>query len=160
MPVEIRPGRPEELQAAGEIVRLAYRADGWGDGYEHALADAAGRAADAEVTVAVEAGIVIGCVTFVRPGTRLAELSRPGEVELRMLGVDPAQRGRGIGEALVRWCLERAPELGAHRVLLSSETGMTGAHRLYQRLGFVRQPQLDWSPRPGLELLAYARDLG
>jgi hypothetical protein len=33
------------------------------------------------------------------------------------------------------------------------------AHRLYQRLGFVRCPERDWSPLPGVELVVYRLDL-
>jgi GNAT superfamily N-acetyltransferase len=157
----VRPSRPEELEAAGQVVRRAYAADGWGvgDSYGDRLADARSWALDAEVAVALDTGVVVGCVTFVLPGTRLAEISRPGEAEFRMLGVDPDHRGRGIGEALVRWCLDQARELDAHRLLLSSERRMAGAHRLYLRLGFVRSPELDWSPNAGTDLLAFSYPL-
>ena len=33
------------------------------------------------------------------------------------------------------------------------------AHQLYQRLGFQRTPHLDWSPAPGVDLLAFRMDL-
>jgi hypothetical protein len=36
---------------------------------------------------------------------------------------------------------------------------MTAAQRLYQRLGFTRLPDRDWSPVPGIELLVYAVEL-
>jgi hypothetical protein len=36
---------------------------------------------------------------------------------------------------------------------------MTSAHRLYERLGFTRLPERDWSPMPGIDLLVYCRDL-
>ena len=32
---------------------------------------------------------------------------------------------------------------------------MTSAHRVYERLGFTRLPDDDWSPEPGVSLLAY-----
>ena len=32
---------------------------------------------------------------------------------------------------------------------------MATAHRLYERLGFVRTPERDWSPSPDVDLLAY-----
>ena len=34
------------------------------------------------------------------------------------------------------------------------------AHRLYARLGFVRTPERDWTPMPGVNLLALRLDLG
>ena len=33
---------------------------------------------------------------------------------------------------------------------------MTAAHRVYGRLGFERAWDDDWSPTPGVELLAYS----
>jgi hypothetical protein len=36
---------------------------------------------------------------------------------------------------------------------------MTAAHRLYESLGFVRDPARDWAPVPGVDLLAYRLDV-
>jgi hypothetical protein len=36
---------------------------------------------------------------------------------------------------------------------------MSGAHRLYERLGFVRDEAMDWEPVPGINLLGYRVDL-
>ena len=40
-------------------------------------------------------------------------------------------------------------------MVLSSLSTMHAAHRLYERLGFQRDAARDWSPMPGVELLAY-----
>jgi len=50
--------------------------------------------------------------------------------------VDTAARGQGIGEALTRAALERAKELGARTVDLTSRPSREAANRLYQRVGF------------------------
>jgi ribosomal protein S18 acetylase RimI-like enzyme len=67
-----------------------------------------------------------------------------------MLAVSHAARGRGVGEALVRECVRRARHAGKERLLLSSQSQMHTAHRIYLRLGFVRTPARDWSPVPDL----------
>jgi hypothetical protein len=36
---------------------------------------------------------------------------------------------------------------------------MVAAHRLYERLGFTRLPERDWSPLPGVHLMAYGLEL-
>ena len=36
---------------------------------------------------------------------------------------------------------------------------MHDAHRLYERMGFVRTPDKDWEPRPGIDLITYAMEL-
>ena len=50
--------------------------------------------------------------------------------------VDERARGRRIGEALTRACLERAEQAGAAQVMLTSNPGRTAANQLYQRMGF------------------------
>jgi ribosomal protein S18 acetylase RimI-like enzyme len=45
-------------------------------------------------------------------------------------------RGQGCGEALTRAALERAAEMGAKTVELTSRPSREAANRLYQRMGF------------------------
>lgn len=51
--------------------------------------------------------------------------------------VDGAARGHGVGELLNRAALDRARELGAKTVELTSRPSREAANRLYQRIGFV-----------------------
>ncbi|WP_086846625.1 GNAT family N-acetyltransferase [Amycolatopsis kentuckyensis] len=161
--VEIRPPRAEEYAAAGEVTVQAYEADGHladDVGYDATLRDVARRAEAAEVLVAVDgAGLVVGTVTVVHPGSEYAEISRPGELEFRMLAVAPSARGRGIGEALIKAVFDRARALGLRKVVLSSLDRMHSAHRLYERLGFTRLAERDWRPYPHITLIAYQIDV-
>lgn len=50
--------------------------------------------------------------------------------------VDEKSRGKGVGEALVRRCIEVARERGAEVVELQSARWREVANRLYPRLGF------------------------
>ncbi len=160
-PLVVRIALPGELDAAGRCVSAAYEVDDLaGPDYLAVLADARARAGGADVLIAVDAGgEVLGSVTFVLPGSPWADLARPGEAEVRMLGVPPAARGRGVAGALLQACLGRARAAGAHRVVLCSQAAMTTAHRLYARSGFVRAPELDWAPHPSVPLLGFALDL-
>lgn len=76
-----------------------------------------------------------------------------------MLAVDPAAQARGVGTALARACLARATELSCRRVRIYTRDFSKAAHRLYERLGFVRTPDRDWTPHPGVHLLARCREL-
>jgi ribosomal protein S18 acetylase RimI-like enzyme len=159
----VRRAVDDELDAVGRLTVEAYHADGHvdlGNPYVEELADAASRAREAELWVAVEDGRLLGSVTFCLPGTPWAELSRPGEGEFRMLGVAPAARRRGVAEALVRRVVQRARELDLDALVMCSMSQMTTAHRLYERLGFVRLPERDWCPVPGVELQAFRLELG
>jgi len=107
------------------------------DPYALRLADVAGRDRDAEVWVAVgESDRPLGNVTVCPPGSPWRELARDDEGEFRMLAVDPACQGHGIGEALAVAAVERFRAEGASGVVLSSLPEMQAAHRLYERLGF------------------------
>jgi ribosomal protein S18 acetylase RimI-like enzyme len=163
--VTIRPAREEELPAVGELTFEAYRADGYIAGredgyYAKQLLNARPRYQEADLLVAVdEDGTVLGTVTIAQPGSTWREIGRDTELEFRMLAVSPAARGRGVGEALTRRVLDRATELGFGAVVLSSSKAMTAAHRLYERMGFHRTPDLDWSPEPNVPLVTYRLEL-
>lgn len=156
--MRVRRARADELDAIGELTVAAY-ADftlAEGDPYVAKLRDAARRDAEAELWVATVASEgVLGCVTLCPPGSTWRELARDGEGEFRMLAVGPQDRGRGVGEALVRLCLDRFRTQGCATVVISSLKEMAAAHRLYARLGFTRLPERDWSPGPGVELVAF-----
>ncbi len=51
--------------------------------------------------------------------------------------VDTAARGRGVGEGLIRRCLNTARAKGAANVMLSSNPARQAANRLYLRTGFA-----------------------
>ena len=159
MSVVVRRVEPADY---GEVARLtvaAYAADGQlagENGYERVLADVATRAAEGEVLVAAnsQTGHLLGAVTFVLPGSRYAELARDGEAEFRTLAVDPAAQRRGVARALVQACLDRAAALGCTAVVICFRDFSAAAPKLYEGFGFVREPERDWSPLPGVRLLA------
>jgi ribosomal protein S18 acetylase RimI-like enzyme len=155
--VTIRAALPAEHAAIGELCVAAYRAAGVAvSSYEPRLRDVDGRAAGAEVLVAADGGErLVGTVTFVLGGP-MREIATPEEGEFRMLAVDPAAGGRGIGTSLVEACVERSRAAGKTGVACSSQPEMVAAHAVYRKLGFVRDPTRDWSPVPGVELVAFA----
>jgi ribosomal protein S18 acetylase RimI-like enzyme len=162
MSVTVRPASPTEFEAIGKLTLAAYERDGQlaENGYAAALADVAGRAKTAEVFAAVdEDGEVLGAVTFVLPGTPLAELSQAGQAEFRMLAVAPQAWGRGIGALLAQACVDRARELDASAVVICTRDFATTAQAMYDKLGFVRVPERDWVPVPGVNLLVLQLDL-
>ena len=162
--MDIRLATPGDYDAVGRATVAAYapyldEGSEGGDYVEH-LRDAARRAREAELWVAVDdEGRVLGSVTSCPEGSPWRELSRPGEGEFRMLAVDPAAQGRGVGGALVSHVVEGFRSVGASGVVLCSMSTMSSAHRVYERVGFARAPELDWSPVPDVELIAYRLDL-
>ncbi|UJR79931.1 GNAT family N-acetyltransferase [Sandaracinus amylolyticus] len=58
--------------------------------------------------------------------------------ELRKMYFLPELRGRGVGRAVLERCIEAARAMGYRRMYLETLTGMDGAMRLYEKLGFLR----------------------
>ena len=159
--VVVEPAEPEDFPRIAELTVGVYLGEGLASAaYAAELADVEGRAAKAQLLVArAEAGRVVGAVALVLAGDFGNVTESDDEAAFRMLVVDPAARGRGIGELLVAACLDRARAAGKRRMVLSTDDRMTAAHRLYERLGFSRLPERDWSPAPGVPLLVYAREI-
>lgn len=78
--------------------------------------------------VAEVGGERAGCVLCVRRDDEAAQL--------RVLLVEPSARGKGIGSRLVDECLRFAREVGYRRIVLSTNSGLHAARRIYQRAGF------------------------
>ncbi|NUP50313.1 MAG: GNAT family N-acetyltransferase [Catenulispora sp.] len=159
MQITIREALPEELETAGDLTAAAYRDDGLAtQAYLPRLADAAARHA-AEGTwqlVAVDpAGTVVGAAVYTVAGSQYADIAADAEAELRMLATAKTARGHGVGQALVRHCLDRARAEGRPALVLSTKPEMAAAQRLYSRLGFQRMPDRDWEYAPGHGLLAF-----
>jgi ribosomal protein S18 acetylase RimI-like enzyme len=163
--IEVREVRPSEYQAAGRLVVDAYRTLGVAQSaaYEAEMADVGARVASSTVLVAVVGSQIRGCATFAAGDSPLYEVDDPDGATIRMLGVAATARGQGIGEALARACIERARAAGAMRIWLHTEPFMQAAHRLYERLGFMRAPEKDWrfeeEGEPDVILLAYVLEL-
>jgi ribosomal protein S18 acetylase RimI-like enzyme len=161
--VEIRRARPEDLEAVGRVTVAAYAefTAGDADGYIQHLRDATIRDREAELWVATpdDSEEILGTVTVTPVGSPWREVGRDGEGEFRMLAVSPAARGGGVGGALVDLVVDRFHREGASAVVMSTLPQMRAAHRIYERAGFVRDPERDWSPMPGVDLITYRLEL-
>jgi ribosomal protein S18 acetylase RimI-like enzyme len=157
----VEPARPEDYARIAELTVGVYIDGGLATpDYATQLSDVAGRAAISELLVVRDAdGRVVGSVALVLNGDFGNIIEHDDEAAFRMLVVDPAAQGQGLGELLVTTCLDRARAAGKRRMVLSTDPLMTTAHRLYERLGFTRLRERDWTPQPGINLMVYARDL-
>jgi ribosomal protein S18 acetylase RimI-like enzyme len=126
------------------------------DGYFGSLADVAGRAGYATVLVAVAGERIVGTATV--------ELDRtidgtggllPGQANLRLLAVDPAARGRGVGRRLVEACVQVARRAGKEVATLHTTEQMAAAQRIYRSVGFRRDRSRDIELHPDLILQAF-----
>ena len=162
---QIRPIGPKEYAPLGRLTVAAYHSlpteMPHQAVYDERLRDVATRATTSCVLVAVSLdGELLGGVTYVSgPDDPYSEGLVEGEAGMRMLAVDPGRHGRGVGRALTQACLERARSDGRRRMVLHTGDWMAAAKHLYESLGFERQPTIDFSPAPGIDLLGYAIEL-
>ena len=84
-----------------------------------------------------QAGTIVGAVAYVPPhAAPRADFFDPEWAVVRMLVVDPAARGRGLGRSLTEACIALARSDGAAAVALHTSPVMEAALSLYRRLGF------------------------
>ncbi len=130
----LRAPRPGDLgwvvQRNGALYAQEY---GWDLSYEalvaRIVADYAGRADPREAGWIAELdGAPAGSVFCMRDDDSTARL--------RLLLVEPAARGLGLGERLVAECLAFARRAGYAEIVLWTNDILTAARRIYQRFGF------------------------
>ncbi|WP_298829231.1 N-acetyltransferase [uncultured Piscinibacter sp.] len=153
----IREARPDEFAAIGRLLVAVYAAlPGFPAPHEQPayygmLADVAGLAARPGVRVLVAqssaAGLAAAVVYFgdmAQYGAGDRSTSIRDAAGIRLLAVDPACRGGGVGRRLTQACIDLARADGQGQVILHTTRAMQVAWGLYERLGFVRAEELDF----------------
>lgn len=129
------------------------------EGYRQGMLATLANVAPAEQMVAEREGVMVGAVLLYPAGAVFSPPNRPPITldwpEMRLLAVAPAARGLGIGAALVRECIRRARRSGSAFLTLHTSDVMRVAMRMYERMGFVRAPALDFHPAQDLTVKGY-----
>lgn len=104
----------------------------------------------AEQVVALVDGRVVGALLLYPPGTAFgadeAGVMSEDCPEVRLVAVAPQGRGLGIGRALMNDSIQRARAAGSPGLTLHTMDMMKSARKLYDSMGFVRAPALDFQP--------------
>lgn len=164
MTIEIREARADEHTRAGVVTADAYRefareGDPDWQGYLVSLADVSDRASRTTILVAVEEDRILGTATLELDGRTEPEDDplQPEEAHIRMLGVVPDARGRGIGRMIMETCEERAAASGRTLITLNTTQLMRNAQRMYESLGYSRGEDRVFPD--GFVLLSYSKKL-
>jgi GNAT superfamily N-acetyltransferase len=164
--VTIRDAHPDDAAAVRTVTLAAYEQYAavlppplWA-AYRHNIVTTLAAAPPATLIVAEAAGTVVGSVLLQPAGSVMAEPGggreiRLAEPEVRLLAVGPAGRGRGLGRRLMEECIRRSRAAGAPTLALHTTDMMRVAMGLYERMGFARAPELDFTPAPGVVVKGY-----
>jgi putative acetyltransferase len=95
--------------------------------------------------LALADGVPAGCVAM-RPLTS-------DTCEMKRLYVRPEHRASGLGRQLAERLIAEARSIGYQRMCLDTLPTMSGAQRLYERLGFKEIPPYRYNPIAGTRFL-------
>ncbi len=133
----IRPIRSEDDAAVAAIIRdvmASFGATGPGYSSSDPEVDAMSAAYDgarAAFFVLEDEGKVVGC-----GGIGPLDGAEPHVCELRKMYLLPIARGRGLGRAMLKRCLDAARGRGYRRCYLETLSAMQEARQLYVQAGF------------------------
>ncbi len=134
-PYTLRLHRPGDIGWIVHLHGVLYaREYGWGELFEALVAEIAAKfvqnfdAKRERCWVAEKDGSVVGSVFLVKQSDEVAKL--------RLLIVDPAARGLGIGQRLVTECVSFARESGYRTITLWTQDVLTAALHIYRKAGF------------------------
>lgn len=134
----------------------------WED-YRQAILGTLAEVKPAQQIVAERDGAIGGTVLLYPAGTVFSTLDGlPVTLawpEVRLLAVAPAARGQGIGIALMYECVRHARRLGAAVLTLHTTDMMHVAMRMYERMGFVCAPEIDFHFDKDLTIKDYRLNL-
>jgi DNA-binding MarR family transcriptional regulator/GNAT superfamily N-acetyltransferase len=136
-PYELREAAPEDMEWVVRRHRELYAQEyGFGETFAQLVersADGFVRDFDADRErgwIATSGGERVGCVFLTRG-------PEPGVAKLRLLLVDPAARGLGVGGRLVDECIRFARQAGYRAISLWTNEVLLAARRIYADRGFL-----------------------
>jgi predicted N-acetyltransferase YhbS len=166
--VSIRDALEGDREAARKVTLAAYEEYAksipplfW-EGYRKNIVESLDEKRPAQHIVAEYAGKIVGSVLLYPPGASAygADVDESTALpEMRLLAVNPAMRGQGIGTALTRECVQRARRAGASALGLHTTDLMQTAIQMYERMGFVHVPEIDFHPTENTVIKGYRLSL-
>ena len=134
--IVLREHRPGDMGWVAERHAVNYHAEyGWGPGFEGLVAGIVKEFLEKfdpereRCWIAERDGERVGSVFVVRD-------AKKGHARLRLLLVEPAARGTGLGRRLVEACIAFAREKGYRKLVLWTHANLAAARAIYRKTGF------------------------
>lgn len=141
--ISLRAPQPGDIGWVIERHGLLYAGEfGWTLAFEGLVAQIAGRFVERQdpareaAWIAHRGGQRLGCIFLVQARDDATDAPLPGTAQLRLLLVEPAARGSGLGARLVSQCTRFAREVGYQRIQLWTQSCLTPARAIYAREGY------------------------
>lgn len=133
------------------------------EGYKQNILETLADVTPAQQIVAEQNGEILGTV-LLYPGETVFHRADGSpftldSFEVRLLAVTPAARKQGIAKALMLECIARARRANATAVTLHTADFMQVAKAMYERMGFVRAPEMDFEGAPKFVIKGYRYSL-
>ena len=164
---EIREAKPNEHSALGQLMVDVYsQLEGFPGPdkipeYYHTLKNVGDFTQQPEVKLFVavsENGTVDGGLVYFGDmryyGAGGEATTSQHAAAFRLLAVNPNTRGQGLGKLLITYCLDQARKAGFEYLIIHSTRSMMTAWNMYERMGFVRFPEIDFE-KSGVQVFGF-----
>jgi GNAT superfamily N-acetyltransferase len=148
--ITIRRAQLGDAQRIGDLTVQAYVHGGHlepGSAYVETLQNAASRIDETFVAVD-DTETIIGAISLFPTGSPGTEIASEGEAEFRFLAIDPKYWGQDIGRTLIAYAEDAAQSAGITAMVLRVIDMNPRGLALYEHLGYVREPDRDWTLPP------------
>jgi GNAT superfamily N-acetyltransferase len=155
--ITIRTATPEEFAEVGRLMHDAYaliknfpKPDELPSYFQFLLnAGELTQSPGTEIIIALVDSRIAGAVVYIGNMKYYSTFgnasSQKDAAGFRLLAVNANYKGRGIGKQLSVACIEKAKAEGKKEVIIHTTKAMQNAWDMYERIGFKRSPDLDFT---------------
>ncbi|HEY9718874.1 MAG TPA: GNAT family N-acetyltransferase [Trichormus sp.] len=164
--MDIEVAAPSERTAVLSVIKAAYkeyeeRSDkNFWNGYQQSIEQTVLTDDSVTLIVAKSDDTIYGAVIYCQPyEKRMANaIVKNPFPEMRLLAVPAEHRNHGVAAKLIEYCEDKARSSGSPTITLHTTVLMQTAKQMYERRGYLRYPDIDFTPAPGFVVWGFRKD--